>query len=197
MKKLMLIVAAGVLLTACGSKTQGEQAQTDSTAVVAEVAEKQSGEKKAVDQWTEEAVVARVNEIYNKVNEVFSQQEVDLRILDSLYCTKDYKDMYQQVKQAEEGKSFEELCFIEYQPWDLGLQTPIQVLKIRPKLLTGDMAEVFFDLKEAKGSGKCTAGWSLYLEDGVWKVHSFLSHANDHEGSWEFMHQYVERNKKK
>ncbi len=197
MKKLMLIVAAGVLLTACGSKTQGGQEQTDSTAVVTEVAEEQTGEKKAVDQWSEEAVAARVNEIYNKVNEVFSQQEVDLRILDSLYCSKDYKDMYQQVKQAEEGKSFEELCFIEYQPWDQGLQTPIQVVNIRPKLLTGDMAEVFFDLKESKGSGECTIGWSLYLEDGAWKVHSFLSHDRDHKGSWEFMRQYVERNQKK
>ena len=196
MKKLFLVVVTVLFLTACANKTNSNNTSTDSLSADSASVTEQAAEKPAVDQCTEEAVIARVQEIYKRVNDEFSKQDVHPFILDSLYCTKDYLDMYQQVQKAEEGKSFEHLCFIEYQPWDQGLVTPIKVLQIRPKLLSGDMAEVFFDLKEANGEGTNTSGWSLYLEDGVWKVHSFLSHANDHEGSWEFMRKYVEQNKK-
>ncbi|MBQ9679003.1 MAG: membrane lipoprotein lipid attachment site-containing protein [Prevotella sp.] len=196
MKKLFLLLVAGLMLTACGNKTKSGEAQTDSLATDSVVTEKPVAEEPAVDQWTTEAVAARVNEIYQKVNELYRQQDVNLFVLDSLYCSKDYLDMYQQVEKAEEGKPFEKLCFIEYQPWDLGLEAPIKVSNIRPELLTEDMAEVYFDLAEVNGAATCTAGWTLYLEDNAWKVHSFLSGPDDHVGSWEYMRGYVEKNKK-
>ncbi len=149
----------------------------------------------AADQWTEEAVVARVREIYQRVKEEFTKDVVRLAILDSLFCAKDYKELYQKVRKIEKGKFFDKLCFIEYRPWDLGLVTPIKVTNIRPKLLTGDMAEVFFDLAETNGTATTTVGWVLYLEDGVWKVHDFLSAPGDYNGMWDRMSNYVEKHR--
>ena len=191
-----LVVMAGVALMmvwSCGGKTNEAVLQTDSLAVdsVKAVADSVTAEPKSDDVWTETAVEARVKEIYKHLNKELSKNSVDMSVFDKMYCSEDYKDLYKKVLKAEEGKNIEEMCFLEYRPWDFGLVAPIKVSNIRPELLTGDMAEVFFDLKDAEGT-TITAGWTLYLEDGAWKVHNFHTRKDDQGGMWDHMMKYLE-----
>lgn len=191
----MFFFVVALAFVACGSKNQsGAENSTESSRSETVI---EASPAKSADLWTEEAVSDRVIEIYDKVNSLFSQQTVNLFTLDSLFCSKDYKELYAQVRKAEEEKSFEELCFIEYQPWDLGLVTPIKVSNIRPSLLTGDQAEVYFDLTDANGEFSFTTGFTLYLEDGAWMVHDFIGSPDDPSSIWEHMAEYVENNKQK
>ncbi len=207
MKKILYIIAAGLLVTlsSCGNKFNiGEKlAQMlgkEDTTAVAESAEAKAEAKVEAgaeeNQWTEEAVVKRVKEIYARVNEEISKPEINFKAIDEEFCSKDYKELFQQVVKAEEGRDFDDLCFIEYQPFDQGLEAPIKVSNIRAELLTGDQAEVTFDLSEEKSAAKCSLGFVLYLEDGKWMVHDILTIPEEHKGVWDYMSKYVETHKR-
>lgn len=191
-KNFFVMAAVALIMVACGGKTNDAVQQADSLAVdsVKAVTDSVTAEPKADDVWTEAAVEARVKEIYKHLNKELSKNTVDMSVFDKMYCSEDYKGLYKKVLKAEEGKSIEEMCFLEYRPWDLGLVAPIKVSNIRPELLTGDMAEVFFDLTDAEGTS-ITAGWTLYLEDGAWKVHNFHTRKDDQGGMWDHMTEYL------
>jgi hypothetical protein len=206
MKKYLYLIAAGlvVVFSSCGNKFNiGEKlaqmlGEEDTTAVAEPVEAKAEvkGETDAEeDQWTEDAVVKRVKEIYARVNGELSKQEISFKALDDEFCSKDYKELFSKAVKAEEGRKFDDLCFIEYQPFDQGLRAPIQVSDIRPKLLTGDQAEVTFNLSEENSEEKYPLGFVLYLEDGKWMVHDFITDIENHTGIWDYMQKYVDTHK--
>lgn len=206
MRKYFFLVASVLVVTmsSCGNgfnireKLSALLGNDESAAVTDTTVSVASGEDKAVatkDLWTEEAVADQVRKIYSRVNEEISKPNINFHKLDSLFCSKDYLDLYGQVVKAEKGKDFDDLCFIEYQPFDQGLSAPIKVTNIRSKLLTGDQAEVFFELEEENSLASCTLGFIMYLEDGAWKVHDFLDTPGDYSGMWDYMQRYLEKQK--
>lgn len=195
MKKMIVMVGLALTMMACGNKTNGggeviDPRHVEETTENDEVTLDPEDEK----LWNETALEARVNEIYQNLNGEYAKKGIDFSKFDAQYCTMDYLDLCEQVAKAEKGKKGMDRFFLDYRPWDNRLVMPVKVNNVRPTLLTGNKAEVFFDLTDAQGL-VVTIGWSLRLENGAWKVHNFHNGPNDQGGMRKRMTDYLEKNK--
>lgn len=181
-----LLTVLAIVMASCGNKSGVAGSSQTGDTVKADTVE---------TLQTEMAVEKRLKEIYVKVNEVWSREEVNQRELDDAFCTREYLQLKEQVNKIEEEMDYDydNLFFLEYMPWTEGLATPVSLKDVKVTFTGGGMAEATFILCGADGI-EVPERWALQIEEGVWKVRSFLSNSDD-GGLLEGMRRYVESNK--
>lgn len=147
------------------------------------------------NQMTDEYIAQWVERVYQKVNEVWSRQEVHQEELDTAFFAKSYLDLKLQVFKLEDGKNFDDLFFIEYMPFTQGLRVPIKVSNVKPEILTGNIAGVSFDISDDDGN-KASMWWHLDYTDGQWRIDDYKNDPDDKVGIADKMYEYIQANSK-
>ena len=185
MKKLFLSISVILLMCACGGQTQKPTQENDSATTSVEKTDKKGA--------TATGIPAFVTNVYNKVNEVMSQKVVNTAVLDSAFFAPSYLDLYQKVRKAEEGKSFDEMCFVEYMPFTQGLVAPIKITDIKANILTDNTAEVFYEMRDKEDVVKMW--WHLVYANGEWRIDDWKNDPEDENSMGDRMREYLGRNK--
>ena len=206
MKKLTTFTVLGIalLLSACGNRTQqvSDKAEADTTASTsadsaaverADTLEAQNKIETAPDEeWSEEYLHGFVVRVYDKVNEVWSRQEVHQEELDTAFFAKSYLELRKKVLKAEEGKSFDDLCFVEYMPFSQGLIVPIRLNAVKVNLLTGTMAEINFDISDQDGY-EVKMWWHLDYANGQWHIDDWKNDPDAKQSMVDRMTAYLKK----
>lgn len=191
------------LMVACGSKksTADSDADDEDTELVDDDEDDDSlddvadGDDIATapdELWTEEAVADMLRRAYDDVSVVFTPQETEPNIdLDFMYCTKEFGETLRQVRVVDyrTGKS----SAFEAMHWNPWMEGEVHPDDIDVTLLTGDMAEATYNLKNANGE------WihmrvSVYFEDGSWRINDWLEVGDSNSSLMEDMKYYIEEN---
>ena len=181
-------------LTAC-NQTARQSAPSDTQDSLSVVQDTLSAceeiETAPEDMWTDEYITNWVKSVYEKVNEVWSRQEVHQEELDTAFFAKSYLDLKQRVFKAQEGKDFDHLCFVEYMPFSQGLRVPIKVSNIRPLILTGNIAEVTFTISDSDGAD-AHLWWHLDFANGQWRIDDYKNDPEAELTEMERMDAYLQ-----
>ncbi len=172
-------------MCACGGQTQKPTQENDSATASVEKTDKKSA--------TATGIPAFVTNVYNKVNEVMSQKVVNTAVLDSAFFTPSYTELYKKVRKAEEGKSFDNMCFVEYMPFTQGLIVPIKITDIKANILTDNTAEVFYEMRDKEDVVKMW--WHLVYANGEWLIDDWKNDPEDENSMADRMREYLGRNK--
>ena len=184
MKKLFLSISVILLMCACGGQTQKPASENDSATASVEKTDKKGA--------TATGIPAFVTNVYNKVNEVMSQKVVNTAVLDSAFFAPSYLDLYQKVRKAEEGKSFDEMCFVEYMPFTQGLVVPITITDIKANILTDNTAEVFYEMRDKEDVVKMW--WHLVYANGEWRIDDWKNDPEDENSMADRMREFLGEN---
>ena len=130
-----------------------------------------------------------VKSVYNKVNEVMSQQVVNTSVLDSAFFAPSYTELYKKVRKAEEGKSFDNMCFVEYMPFTQGLIVPITITDIKANMLTDNTAEVFYEMRDKEDVVKMW--WHLVYANGEWRIDDWKNDPEEENSMADRMREYL------
>ena len=168
-------------MCACGGQTQKPTQENDSATTSVEKTDKKGA--------TATGIPAFVTNVYNKVNEVMSQKVVNTAVLDSAFFAPSYLDLYQKVRKAEEGKSFDEMCFVEYMPFTQGLVVPIKITDIKANILTDNTAEVFYEMRDKEDVVKMW--WHLVCANGVWPIDDWNNDPEEENSMADRMREYL------
>lgn len=180
-----MFLSALLTMTGCNhfkpvDKTGMVYEYTDSATVMSDsLAASEEIEVAPDEMFSEEYLYGWIVRVYEKVNEVWSRQEVHQEELDTAYFSKSYLDLKAKVLKAEEGKDFDHLFFVEYMPFSQGLRVPIRLNTVKVNLLTGNIAEIHFDISDPDGN-EAKMWWHLTFEDGKWCIDDY---DNDPDGS--------------
>ncbi|MBO4482464.1 MAG: hypothetical protein J5735_01495 [Prevotella sp.] len=185
MKKVILSISIILLMCACGGQTQKPTQENDSATASVEKAEAKKASAESIPDF--------VTSVYDKVNEVMSKQVVNTSVLDSAFFAPSYKDLYKKVLKAEEGKSFDNMCFIEYMPFTQGLIVPITITDIKANMLTDNTAEVFYEMKDKEDVVKMW--WHLVYANGEWRIDDWKNDPDAENSMGDRMREYLEKNK--
>ncbi len=198
MKRILFILPVLALLLAgtlhsCKPSQQGTA--NDSIAVTADSLPLQADgvEVAPDDKWTEEYIAHWVEQVYQKVNKVWSQKEVHQEELDTAFFAKSYLELKEKVLKAQENLVEGNPFFIEYMPFSQGLRVPIKVSNIKPEILTGNIAEVTFDISDNDGE-KVSMWWHLDFADNEWRIDDYKNDPDDHYGMADKMYNYIQEN---
>ena len=183
MRKIILSISAILLMCACGGQTQKPTQENDSATA--------SVEKTETEQATAVGIPDFVKRVYNRVNEVWSQKEVNTAVLDSAFFAPSYRELHEKVVKAQEGKSFDEMCFVEYMPFSQGLTVPITVTDIKANMLTDNTAEVFYEMKDKEDVVKMW--WHLVYANGEWRIDDWKNAPEEEQGMADRMREYLEK----
>lgn len=145
------------------------------------------------EMFSEDYLYGWIVRAYDKVNEVWSRQEVHQEELDNAFFAKSYLDLKARVLKAEEGKDFDHLFFIEYMPFSQGLRAPIRLNTVKVNLLTGNIAEINFDISDPDGN-EVKMWWHLTFENGQWRIDDFNNDPEDSETYVDRMENYLQEN---
>ena len=130
--------------------------------------------------------------VYDKVNEVWARQEVHQEELDTAFFAKSYLELRKKVLKAEEGKSFDDLCFVEYMPFSQGLIVPIRLNAVKVNLLTGTMAEINFDISDQDGY-EVKMWWHLDYANGQWRIDDWKNDPDAKQSMVDRMTAYLKK----
>ncbi|MBQ6965325.1 MAG: hypothetical protein IJP82_06505 [Bacteroidaceae bacterium] len=199
MKKTILFLSVLLTMVSChhlkpvdGSGMERED--VDSTLVEQDSLAVADGVEVASDEmFSEDYLYGWIVRVYDKVNEVWARQEVHQEELDTAFFAKSYLDLKAQVKKAEEGKDFDHLFFIEYMPFSQGLRVPIRLNTVKVNLLTGNIAEIDFDISDPDGN-EVKMWWHLTFENGQWRIDDFNNDPEDSETYVDRMEDYLQGN---
>ena len=183
MKKVILSISIILLMCACGGQTQKPTQENDSAMAFVEKAEAKKASAESIPNF--------VTSVYDKVNEVMSKQVVNTSVLDSAFFAPSYKDLYKKVLKAEEGKSFDNMCFIEYMPFTQGLIVPITITDIKANMLTDNTAEVFYEMKDKEDVVKMW--WHLVYANGEWLIDDWKNDPEAENSMGDRMREYLEK----
>ena len=171
-KKLLSIAIVIVLATmlSCTDKTA-----KSSDSVSASLADSAVATAPA-ELWTVEAVEAQVRKMYDRLNEMYKEGEIDVTKLEDEYCTSYYCGLrdaiYKAIEEVPAGDDM--MLFGDEEGFRIfaGLGTPLVVESIKADLLTGNMAQAqvrFKGADEEKGFMRL----ELDMENGQWRVNNF------------------------
>ena len=185
MRKAILSISVILLMCACGGQTQKPTQENDSATTSVE----KTGTKgaSAID------IPNFVKSVYNKVNKVMSQQVVNTSVLDSAFFAQSYTELYKKVRKAEEGKSFDNMCFVEYMPFTQGLIVPITITDIKANMLTDNTAEVFYEMRDKEDVVKMW--WHLVYANGEWRIDDWKNDPEDENSMADRMRGYLDSGK--
>ena len=181
MRKIILSISIILLMCACGGQTQKPKQKNDSATV--------SVEKTETKDATATDIPAFVTRVYNKVNEVWSQQEVNTSVLDSVFFAPSYKELHEKVVKAQEGKSFDDMCFVEYMPFSQGLIVPITITDIKANMLTDNTAEVFYEMRDKEDV--VNMWWHLVYDNGEWRIDDWKNDPEEENSMADRMREYL------
>jgi hypothetical protein len=201
MKKNFLFLSAMLTLMGCNNFKPVDgpgmvYESTDSTMLSEDsLAASEEIEVAPDEMFTEEYLQRWTATVYEKVNEVWSRQEVHQEELDTAFFSQSYLDLRAKVLKAEEGKEFDHLFFIEYMPFSQGLRVPIRLNTVKAQLLTGNIAEVNFDISDPDGN-EVKMWWSLTFEHGQWRIDNYNNDPDDPNSPTvvSSMEKYLEEN---
>ena len=185
MRKVFLSISVILLMCACGGQTQKPTQENDSATASVEKTDKKDATAKEIPDF--------VTQVYNKVNEVMSQQVVNTYVLDSAFFAPSYTDLYQKVRKAEEGKSFDNMCFVEYMPFTQGLIVPITITDIKANMLTDNAAEVFYEMRDKEDVVKMW--WHLVYANGEWRIDDWKNDPEEENSMADRMRGYLDSGK--
>ena len=168
-------------MCACGGQTQKSSQENDSTTTSVEKTETKGASAKDIPDF--------VTHVYNKVNEVMSQQVVNTSDLYKAFFAPGYNELYEKVRKAEEGKSFDNMCFVEYMPFTQGLIAPITITDIKANMLTDNTAEVFYEMRGKEDVIKMW--WHLVYANGEWRIDDWKNDPEDEQGMADRMREYL------
>lgn len=172
-----------------------ESEGADSTAVVQDSLAIADGvEVASGEMFSEDYLYGWIVRVYDKVNEVWSRQEVHQEELDTAFFAKSYLDLKARVQKAEEGKDFDHLFFIEYMPFSQGLRAPIRLNTVKVNLLTGNIAEINYDISDPDGN-EVKMWLHLTFENGQWRIDDFNNYPEEPETYVDRMENYLQGNK--
>ncbi len=192
--KNLLFVFAIILVSSCGNKTQKAENDSDSTAVVQDSLVAADDIEVAPDEmFSEDYLYGWIVRVYDKVNEVWSRQEVHQEELDTAFFAKSYLDLKAKVLKAQEDKKYDELFFVEYMPFSQGLRVPIKLNSVKVNLLTGNIAEINFDISDPDGN-EAKMWWHLDFDNGQWRIDDYKNNPEDQKTSVEMMEEYLNGN---
>ena len=160
-----------------------------------------SVEKTAETTLDTAAVVQRVNEIYTKAFDGYKRVDVNAVATeeatpsaDSLFTTRDWKDMVAAVGKKDAQKTYDDgMGFFEADYWIMGQDwQDLSVSDIQVVTMTDSTATVTLNLHNC---GSVTAvRLDMKLEDGKWKIDNFIDASNDYD--WKArMKEYLENEK--
>ena len=168
-------------MCACGGQTQKPASGNDSATASVEKNDQKRASAKDIPDF--------VKSVYNKVNEVMSQKVVNTAVLDSAFFAPSYLDLYKKVRKAEEGKSFDNMCFVEYMPFTQGLIAPITITDIKANMLTDNTAEVFYEMRDKEDVDKMW--WHLVYANGEWRIDDWKNDPEDENSMGDRMREYL------
>ena len=181
MKKILFILAAASLvLTSCsGSQAHDERVATFSAPVdsvvkpdEAPVETVKQRKTKLSNLWTTQAVEAQIRACFAEVNRMAAGEGVNVEVLDSKYCSKDFLELKTHLSQKVQ-KGEVEFQGDEGYHWTADIATPIIVDSVKAELLSREQAQAEVWLKDEHDK----TGYlelALYLEDGAWKIHNWI-----------------------
>jgi len=181
MKKILFILAAASLvLTSCsGSQAHDERVATFSAPVdsvvkpdEAPVETVKQRKTKLSNLWTTQAVEAQIRACFAEVNRMAAGEGVNVEVLDSKYCSKDFLELKTHLSQKVQ-KGEVEFQGDEGYHWTADIATPIIVDSVKAELLSREQAQAEVWLKDEHDK----IGYlelALYLEDGAWKIHNWI-----------------------
>lgn len=145
------------------------------------------------DMFSEDYLYGWIVRVFDKVNEVWSRQEVHQEELDTAFFARSYLDLKAQVLKAQEGKDFDNIFFIEYMPFTQGLRVPIRLNTVKVNLLTGNIAEINFDISDQNGD-EVKMWWHLDFENGQWRIDDYKDDPEDQQTYVGRMEEYLRGN---
>lgn len=197
MKKVLygFAMATAIAMASCGNTTQQTNADSDSTVAT---------QADADAQISKETIVSQVEKIYERLNEMNENGEIDLRQLEQEFCTSYYLSLKERIAQYDENATGD-MCFMgdEGYHWLLDLVLPFSVEQVSVDMLGQDQAQVQVRLismgvgKAADDEDEYTAGTTmiLCLENGQWKVNNWLDpEAYDEGGYLGMLETYIKEN---
>ena len=184
MRKAILSISVILLMCACGGQTQKTTQENDSATASVERNDQKRASAKDIPDF--------VKSVYNKVNEVMSQQVVNTSVLDSSFFAPSYTELYKKVRKAEEGKSFDNMCFVEYMPFTQGLIVPITITDIKANMLTDNTAEVFYEMRDKEDVVKMW--WHLVYANGEWRIDDWKNDPEDENSMADRMREFLGEN---
>ena len=95
-----------------------------------------------------------------------SQQVVNASDLYKAFFAPGYNELYEKVRKAEEGKSFDNMCFVEYMPFTQGLIAPITITDIK-------------------------ANWHLVYANGEWHIDDWKNDPEEENSMADRMREYL------
>ena len=197
MKKVLygFAMATAIAMASCGNTTQQTNADSDSTV---------TSQADADAQVCKEAIVAQVEKIYGRINEMNENGEIDLGQLEQEFCTLYYLNLKEHIAQYD-ANATGDMCFMgdEGYHWLLDLVPPFSVEQVSVDMLGPDRALVQVRListgvgKVADDEDEYTGGITmiLCLEKGQWKVNNWLDpEAYDEGGYLGMLEAYIREN---
>ena len=175
MKKIVYMMFALVLMTACGNKTNGVASENDSTTIVNE-------EPDTLDNV--EAVVKQVNAVYDYLAEMREHYDEKKPSIDERFGSKEWQRVRMEVeaidRECECGGFFD---FGDEGPLDAWTydcyEGRVSANDIQAKFLPNGMAEVRFLVKDAVTIKGIPIRWLMKVEDGQWRVHNIIFENDD------------------
>ncbi|MBR1447935.1 MAG: hypothetical protein IJ588_04190 [Prevotella sp.] len=197
MKKLMILAAAAMMLTACGNKAKNTATDADSLAADSVAASQPAAitDTAAV----KDAITAQVEAIFEYINQYhveggYSGRDNDT---DQRFATKDWQEAVAAVDKADEGREgeqgFWDAIFPDvYSYWTMEYEGPVEVSDIDVKAIRTDgRAHVDFMLS-GEGKEAQEVGWDLMLQGDQWRVKAILK---DSRNMLAEMHHYIDLKK--
>lgn len=195
-KHLLLVMAAATMLTACGNKTKAQVPEGDSVPITTNgnTTNMQADGVTAApeEDWTEEAVEARIKKMYDEVNKMFDPSFDGMLNLEGDFLTKDFCETLNALYEKDRNTDEDETFFGDTSIWTWGTLPPLTVSNIKATLLTGDMAEATYTLHDSDVT-QIDLKASLYYEDGAWRVNSWLKCPMEYDDLLEAMKAYVKK----
>ena len=178
MKQIMVILAVAALVVACGSNQAGDAAAGADVSPVDSVvmARMEKKAEKPVRQGPKllsvEAVEGQLRSCYAEVNKMAAAGVIDVNKLDRKYCSTDFLELKDGLgKKVQKG----EVAFDgdEGHHWTAGIATPLTVDSVSVLLVTAEQAQAELWLTGNDG-GRGYLEMTLYLENGMWRIHDWI-----------------------
>ena len=178
MKKIMFLLTAAALMSACGSNKAGDAAAGADVSPVDSVvmARMEKKAEKPVRQGPKllsvEAVEGQLRSCYAEVNKMAAAGVIDVNKLDRKYCSTDFLELKDGLgKKVQKG----EVAFDgdEGHHWTAGIATPLTVDSVSVLLVTAEQAQAELWLTGNDG-GRGYLEMTLYLENGMWRIHDWI-----------------------
>jgi len=175
MKKVLLsiaIVAVVATMVSCGNTRVPRQ--SGDSLVQGELADSAVASAPA-ELWTEEAVEAQIRKMYDRLNDMGKNGEINITKLENEFCSSYYLNLRNAIHKAIEGATGDDQMFFgdeEGYRFFAGMATPLEIESLKVDLLTGDMAQAQVRFKGADEENGFMR-LELDLEKGAWRVKNF------------------------